>query len=893
MAPTDRSRPSLPPLTRRIVAWLAPRHWRESILGDLAEEQHRWRADGTPGRSARLAVSALVACARLQWEHRSGRARVGPRQHAGRLTATVAEARGALRSLRTRPGTSLLALLTLTLGIGVTTSVFSLAHWLMFRPIPGVASPESLVTVRLQSKDGSTFPTSGHDVTDLSSASALVGLAGFEKTVLHVARPDGLGAMRVNGEYVNVNYFDILEQRLTTGRRFTAADAAAGPATNIVIVSDDFARATFGQAEAAQGHALLIDEGPFQIIGVAAMGFHGPSRTDDTDIWMPVTLKQSARVDDSRTALFLTLLGRLKSGATVEEAASQLEAIRRTQGRGSAHSHYSVETGLAAPTWQRKGLLETFDLVWGVSALLLLLTCANVGNLLLARASERTGEFATRQALGASRGRLMVGVLFEALWLAAAGGALAVLAARLVTDLLERTVIIRNMPPLGHVEIAWPVLGIAVAASSLVAVATGLVPALVGSRVDLLCSLKTIGRGHSPGRRRLRTALVVAQVAVTLTLSIGGFLLLRSMLARARVPLGFHPEAVLAFSLDPGIGVNGGTADHEIAYFTRLLDDVRHAPGVAAAGLAWVEPFKPIGGGGALRAADRPNAAEVTTDTNMISPGFFDALGIPVLAGRDFTPHELFRSDQGGGGVVILNAALARALFGGTAAVGQRVLMSYPEGRVREVVGVVGDTRTRTLGGPPALTYYEPFGQSYLMGWGTVHVRVTQPASAVVPTIRAIVHSLDPMLPAYDIETLTDSLGRYLAEDAMLMRVTVAFALVALVLAAVGLYGVLARQIEERRQEFGVRLALGARPRAVGRLVTAEAARALAVGTALGLVASAWLVRLIASRLFGVTKADPVALLGAVGLVMTVTFVAALPVARRASRLDPADVLRR
>lgn len=875
-------------MIRRLARWiidrLAPADWRESIDGDLDE-----------GLSPRAAVLSAL---RLRWER--GRSLQDDASDGGRRMARACrtEARHALRSLLARPATSLVALATLTVGLGVTTSVFSLANWLLFRPIPGIGAAGDLVTIRFQNQGRVTYPASGPDVGDFAAVPALAAAAGVNAMTVHVARLNGGDPRRLDGEYVTANYFEVIGQRLTAGRGFSAADQAAGPGARVAIVGASFARAWFGGTRAAVRERILVDRLPFEIVGVAAEGFHGPSRTGTADIWIPITSQAAMRVDSRSTGLFYTLIGRLRPGATLVQARDELDAIRANDAVAfPGQPRYTrasvvVDAGLAPPVWERDGLDQTFALVWGVAALLLVLTCANVGNLMLARSIERAGEISTRQALGASRGDVALGLLLEALWLSVAGGAIALAAARLVTTLLESTVIIRNMPVLGPVDIDWRVFGGAFLVSAGVAVTAGLLPAVLGSRADLAATLRGAGRGQTPARRRARTTLVVAQVAVTVTLAIAGLLLLRSMRARAAVPLGFRTEDVLAFSVDPGMGVKTSTEAQDVALFRAVLDGVRGVPGVRAAGLAWIEPFKPIGGGAAMRPADSPGLSETRADSNPISPGFFDAIGLSRLEGRDFTPAETFHSDEHGGGVIVVNRALAQALFGDTHVAGRRVLMSYPEGRVRTIVGVVDNSRTRGLAGPAPPIMYEPFGQTFTAGWATVHLRLSQPPAVVVPRVAAVVRSIDPMMPIYDVELLGDSLARFLAEDTMVMRITVAFAAVALILAGVGLYGVLAREVEERRQEFGLRLALGARPAAIARLVSVDALRALVVGVVAGSVLTVWLVRLIESRLFGVTKGDPTSIASAIGLVVAATVLAALPAARRAGRVDPADILR-
>ena len=383
----------------------------------------------------------------------------------------------------------------------------------------------------------------------------------------------------------------------------------------------------------------------------------------------------------------------------------------------------------------------------------------------------------------------------------------------------------------------------------------------------------------------MRRLLTAVQVAVAVTLLSTGTLLVRSMIARYHVPLGYDTQDVLAFSVDTTIP--GYPKPRAEQYFREALAALRQQPGVSGAGLAWIEPFRPIGGGISLSPAGQPGAKPIDADENMITSGFLPALGVRFVAGRDFTDVESFRSDKDGGGVVIVNETLARALFGSVDAVGRQVEASFPETRNLTIVGVIADIRTREVSYAPVRpTAYEPYAQSFLSGWGTFHVRLAAPAPVVAARVREAMHAVDAQLPIYDIERLSDRVDHFLSEPRLLTNTVAGFALLAAVVAALGLYGVLARGVTERRREFSIRAALGARPLAVARLVTREAVLLAMGGVAVGLLAAGWLSKAIEARLFGVKPFDPVSFAAATALVIAIAVVSSMAPARRAARVD-------
>jgi predicted permease len=515
---------------------------------------------------------------------------------------------------------------------------------------------------------------------------------------------------------------------------------------------------------------------------------------------------------------------------------------------------------------------------------------------MFAQAHARRAELATRQALGASRSRVVRQLLLEGAILSSAGAAISLVLVWALGRGIEGLLIGPTLPALGRVEIDWRVFLFAATVAMVACLCASLWPALAGSRVDVVSALKQTGRGQMPPARRMRRALTGLQVAVSITLLCGGALLVRSLLARYQVPLGFDTGSVLAFSVEPGRAGRDDAGSRQ--FFRELLADVRQEPGVADAAVAWIEPFRRIGSGGTgIRAYGQGEDRQVSADMNAVSSGFFSSLGAHLLGGRDFTDEESPPSTQGGAGVMIVNATLARALFGTTDVAGRRVVIGYPSQPVRTIVGVVADIRTRSFGAPVGPMAYEPFGESFRISWGTVHVRLGPSPSAgqtplVVQRMREIVNRLAPGLPIYGVELLSESLDRYLAEDRLVTTCTVLFGGLATLIAAIGLYGLVARGVAERRHEFGVRAALGARPSSIARLVAEEAFQVSLSGGVAGIVAAMWLSRFITSRLYSVTAADPVSIGVAFAIVASVTLVSTLGPARRAAKIDVAEELR-
>jgi predicted permease len=789
--------------------------------------------------------------------------------------------------------------LTLAVGIGANAAVFSLGNWLLLRPIPGVQDPGGLVTLTYALGDG-TLAVSVPLLRSLeSAASGLSGLTGYQQQPMNVTPVGGGSPRRLVADVVWGNYFSVLREGMACGRPFTEAEGRDLGSDPAVVISDRFWQDDLGGDPGVVGRSILVNGERFTIVGVATHGFHGASRTSATDIWVPISQYRrvmpqypATLLSNPRISFFSSLVGRMRAGATPEIVASEANAVQatlRTANPADARLRrlrFIARPGIETNLWARERLTSSLSLVMGIATLLLVLTCANVANLVLGRSTGRRTEIATRLALGASRARVARLLLAESTVLACLASGVAVAVAWLAARAFEGTVVLRGLPPLERAEMDWRVMAFALLASAVAAVGAGVVPAFSSSRVDLQSALREHGRSQTVVRGGLRRVLTVAQVAVSLTLVAGAFLLARSMAMRHAIDPGFDPSRVLVFSVEPKL------PDYDDAkktmFYRNLMDRVRETPGVQSAGLSWSQPYGQMANDNSFWAENRPEQ-RVDTEVNIVSSGFFDALGLRFVSGRDFAPGEVL-TPVDVEGPVIINESAARKLFGEMPVAGRRIVLSYPENAVRVVVGVVSDMRQRQFMEPPGPMLFEPL--SGASDWATVVVGLSERAAAVVPRLRQAVAAVEPRLPIFGVTTLGDAIDSQLANDILVTRLTIVFAVLATMLAAVGLYGVLARGVAERRREFSIRAALGAGPAAMARLVSGDALRVTAMGVVCGLAAAAWLTRFLKTYLYGVDRLDPLALAGAVLLLAVVALAATLVPARRAATVDPAPELK-
>jgi predicted permease len=885
-------------LVRWVVSRLAPPEWRESILGDLHEEGRRRRTAGRPAGAWWAFSAALVTSTRLATERRRDRPTRRARGMSGRGLGL--DLRQTVRGLSVNRGYAVTAVVTIALGLGATTTVFTLSEALLFRPVPGISHPSRLVTIFFGA-GGGTGLVSVPAVDDLTtSVPSLARLTGEGRVAANLG--SGGTARRIDVAVVSGNYFDVLEQAIGQGRGFTPDEGRQPGEAPVIVISDGLWREALAASPSVVGTPIVVNGDRWTIVGVGVPGFTGPSRAERTDAWVPVA--QYARlypgfpnVFTTPTArIFETLFGRLVPGATADQVSAEAEVVRarlavaHPKDFQATHWHFLVRPGLVDRDWLRTELGGSMTLLSGFVALLLVLTCANVANLMLMRATGRRAELATHAALGASRARLIRLLSLESVALAALGGlaglALSVLAGRAMTGI----VVLRGVAPLASLPVDWRVFGFAVAGAALVAVAAGILPALTASRAEVQSALRETTRSHTGGRGQARRVMAAVQIGVSLTLLIGALLLTRSMALRRAIDPGFDPSRVFAFSVEPGL--QRYDAARMAAFYRTLLDRTRSLPAVRAAGVASLEPLSRNAGDNGVRAEGQPASASLSAEYNAVTDGFFDALGVRFVAGRDFAERDLFQT-AAADGPAIISVSLAHKLFGQGPVIGRRILLEYPAGAARLVVGVVADMRQRRFLEPPQDMLFEPLTPGFAT-WSTVVVGLRRPADAgsAGATAQRVVSAIDATMPIYDTGTLEAEARRQFSTDNLLAALTRVFAALATILAAVGLYGVVARSVAERRREFGIRMALGARPALMARLVARDALGVVLGGAVLGLAASAGLARLIESRLFEVSPWDPVAAGAALALLLGVAVAATQPAVRRATHVEPATALR-
>lgn len=889
-------------LSRLLLRLLAPGEWRESILGDLAEECERRRKNGHSAGALWHAAASLTIALKLRtarWRSLLPADAAPAARGWMPLAGTGADVHSAIRSLLAHRVYAASAILTLALGIGANAAVFHLANWLLLRNTPGIRDQSRMVTMLLGSGNGVQWPMSYLDLQQIKAgAPALEGLAGYQNLAVH-ASVNGGDARRVDAQIVTGTFFDVLGAPLTAGRGFSNSEGADPNAPRVVVISHRLWRDMFAGDGGALGRTMTINGVPWTIVGIGAPGFNGASLMSHADLWVPIAQWSivmpsypATVLTSRRTALLFGAIGRLAPSSSVAAAQAQTDVVRaqialaHPEDKGLAARRFAVSAGVEAQPWARKRMSDAFSMLGGIVGLLLLLTCANVGNLMLARAAARRSEIATRLALGASRFRTIRLLLIESALLSACAGAAALAIAWFTGALLAGSVLVPGGSPITRAQMDWRVFAFAFALSSIVAMIAGVVPAVGGTRVDLSTAFRDGTRSVTGGRRQLRRVLTAAQVAIALALLIGAILLARSMAARLAIDPGYDPSKVLSVSIEPGLQ-HGGRPPLEI--YRDVLQRIRDTPGVRAAGLGWLQPYSMNAADTSFKiqgaAADAPS---FEADVNHISPGYIVALGLRLIDGRDFTDAEMADRPSGAETSAIVTASLAKRAFGSGSAIGRRIVQSG--NHVDVIVGVVGDTRQRTLNDADML--FEPFGQSFVSGWGSLEIGLNAPEADVLPGIRRAVQDVDPTLPIYNVVRLDEASRRQFGDDELVAMLARIFAILAALLAAIGLYGVLARGVAERRREFGIRSALGAAPRSIARLVGIEAVGLLVAGLSAGVLLSWWLVTLLQKQLYGVQRTDAASWIAAAVLTISVVALASWPAVRRAVRLDPSDVLR-
>jgi putative ABC transport system permease protein len=829
------------------------------------------------------------------------------------MQTLIQDLRYGVRTLLKKPGFTLIAVITLSLGIGANTAIFSVVDAVLLRPMP-YPEAERLVflwsTLRSQgiSASGSAMP----DYREWRDQNrTLEGLAGFHYGDFNLSSAGG-EPDRVQGAYITSNLFNVLKVSPALGRLFTPEEDQFGR-HRVVLLSHGLWQRSFGGDHAIVGREIKLGGESFTVAGVMPRGLPFFDNISEVELWTPLAFAPGDSMD-TRGNHFVTLVGRLKPGVTVAQAQEDASAIARRleeqfpQNKGLGASVTPAHEQLTGDS--RKALY----VLLGAVAFVLLVACVNVANLMLARAAAREREMAIRASLGASRARVVRQMVVECLPLGLTGGALGVLLALWGIDLIE-ALLPASLPRYNEIGVNGRVLAFTFALSLGAVLLFGLLPALQAVKADVRATLSEGGRGGSR-QGHVRRLLVVAEVALALVLLIGAGLMARSFVKLRHVDVGFTERNVLTMrvSLPDAkypIPINADDPQNPagLAFYEQLLARIEAMPGVKAATASVTLPLGAGGSWGKYFSADgqpsRPSLDQVPiVRFALTSHDYFRTLGIPVRRGRSFTAQDRENSQP----VAIVNETLARRFFPNENPVGKSIWMGppdhllppdaqTPENRVprRVIVGVVADVKSGGLNQPAAPLVYAPLHQYRREGWANslmLAVRTEAAPETFAAAIRAQVQALDQEQPVTSVRTVGELLERTLSEAKFNLLLLGLFAVVALLLAAIGVYGVMSYAVTQRTREIGVRMALGARPRSVLRLVIGQGMTLVSVGVVIGVAASWALTRLMATMLFETRATDPATFASIALLLAVVALLACWIPARRAAKVDPMIALR-
>jgi putative ABC transport system permease protein len=802
------------------------------------------------------------------------------------------------RSLIKRPLFACIAIITLALGIGANTAIFSLVNTVLLRSLP-VKDPSRLVSVSLRGKEDSMAAFSYPNFVDFRDRNpALAGLVAYRFVPLSLSREGN--NQRVWGYEVSANYFDVLGVSAIKGRTFLPEEERERLAHPVIVVSYGCWQRRFGADPDLVGKEVVLNNHPFKVIGIAPEGFKGTEFIYTPEIWVPAAMMQWIEPGfvslDDRSAGNFFAVGRLKAGEGQKQTEAALNLFAQQLAREYPDSNEGQTIRLVPPGFilpDLRGAVVSFTwILMAAVALVLLVTCANLAGLLLARATDRQREIAIRLAMGANRLRLIRQLLTESILLSFLGGIAGVCLAFWMLNALLAFKPPIDFPLSIDVQVDWRVLLFSLLLSIITGAIFGLAPALQSTRPSLVSALKDTAAQGGTRRSRLRSGLVVAQIALSLMVLIGAGLVVRTLQQLQTMNPGFDTNNALMLSFD--LALQGYDNSHGEQFQQQLISRVQALPGVRSAAVTSYVPLSLnynsnniyVEGQPAERGANAPFAM-----TSTVSPRYFETMGTPILEGREFTEQDKEKSE----GVVVVNETFVRKLLpfakSDLDAIGKRVSMGAAQGPFLRIIGVAKDGKYFNIAEQPRAFIWTPMAQLYYSN-ATLMVRTAGDPQNLLSAVRNEVHSIDPNLPLFDVKTLTDHMRLALFPARVAATVLGVFGVVALVLAAIGIYGIASYAVAQRTREIGIRMALGAQLSDVLRLVLSHGVKLIVLGVALGLLGAFLVTRAINSVLYGVSATDPLTFVVVTVLLVAVALLACYLPARRATKVDPLIALK-
>jgi len=800
-----------------------------------------------------------------------------------------------LRMLLKAPSVSIVATIALALGIGANTAIFSVVNGVLLRPLP-FANSEALMNV------WETDTTRGYkrgSASYLNFADWREQNHVFERMASYHTSDfilTGRGdSSRLQGAVVNADLFPLLGVAPVIGRSFRSEEDAPGESGRVVMLSQQLFQQRFNSDPNIVGQPMTLDGKVFTIVGVMPRAFQFPVQNDPVELWTTVAIDREGAdpITNERGAHYMNVIARLKPGISKTQAQAEMTSIsarlEQQYPDKNLHKSTSVEPTLEALVGDiRPALL----ILLGAVGCVLLIACANVANLLLARAMSRHKEMAIRAALGASRMRVVRQLLTESVVLSLAGGALGLFLAVWWSDLLL-ALGKQNIPRALQVGLDWRVLTFTLAVSVLTGVVFGLVPALHSSKTELTEALKEGGRAGGEGARRNRTrgVLVVVELAIAVVLLVGAGLLIQSLWRLRNVSPGFQSQNLLTFVV--GIPEVKYPTEKQDQFYRDLVVRLQALPGVTSATSVIPLPLSGDMFSISFETEGRPEAKgnQPSADFFAISDDYFKTLGVPLIKGREFNQRDGAKAS----GVVIVNQAFVKKFFPNEDPVGKRIKpgisTSDAEPGWREIIGIVGDVRNRNLSSDLRAGYFVPQAQ-VPFNQMTMVVRTANDPHALIASVQNEVHAMDKEVPVFNVKTMEEYISNTVAAPRFNATLLMIFAIVALILTIVGLYGVMSYSVAQRTNEIGIRMALGAQTRDVVVMIVSQGFKLVLLGLGIGLLGAFALTRVIASLLFGVTAKDPITFASVAVLLAIVALLACYIPARRATRLDPLQALR-